>query len=62
MKEEIGKYAQGLRDNIEKNNRKNKQQIFRKVLLDDKIQTIKEIPVQIYGMTQQKVMTFLFQH
>jgi hypothetical protein len=23
--EEIGKYAQGLRDNIEKNNRKNKQ-------------------------------------
>jgi hypothetical protein len=28
--------------------------IFRKVLLDDKIQTIKEIPVQIYGMTLTK--------
>jgi cell division protein FtsB len=25
MKKEIGKYAQGLRDNIEKNKRKNKQ-------------------------------------
>ena len=36
MKEEIGKYAQGLRDNIEKNNRKNKQLISKKAKEIDK--------------------------
>jgi hypothetical protein len=36
MKEEIGKYAQGLRDNIEKNNRKNKQMMLEKAKEIDK--------------------------
>jgi hypothetical protein len=36
MKEEIGKYAQGLRDNIEGNNRKNKQLISEKAKEIDK--------------------------
>jgi hypothetical protein len=36
MKEEIGKYAQGLRDNIEKNNRKNKHLMSEKAKQIDK--------------------------
>jgi hypothetical protein len=36
MKKEIGKYAQGLRDNIEKNKRKNKQLMSEKAKQIDK--------------------------
>jgi septation ring formation regulator EzrA len=36
MKEEIGKYAQGLRENIEKNNRKNKHLMSEKAKEIDK--------------------------
>jgi hypothetical protein len=36
MKEEISKYAQGLRDNIEKNNRKNKHLMSEKAKQIDK--------------------------
>jgi hypothetical protein len=43
MKEEIGKYAQGLRDNIEKNNRKNKQLISKKAKEIDKTKITLEV-------------------
>jgi hypothetical protein len=50
MKEEIGKYAQGLRDNIEKNNRKNKQ------LMSEKAKEIDKSKITLEDQ-QEKIQT-----
>jgi hypothetical protein len=50
MKEEIGKYAQGLRDNIEKNNRKNKQ------LMSEKAKEIDKTKITLEDQ-QEKIQT-----
>jgi hypothetical protein len=50
MKEEIGKYAQGLRDNIEKNNRKNKQ------LMSEKAKEIGKSKITLEDQ-QEKIQT-----
>ena len=50
MKEEIGKYAQGLRDNIEKNKRKNKQ------LMSEKAKEIDKSKITLEDQ-QEKIQT-----
>ena len=50
MKEEIGKYAQGLRENIEKNNRKNKQ------LMSEKAKEIDKTKITLEDQ-QEKIQT-----
>jgi translation initiation factor 2B subunit (eIF-2B alpha/beta/delta family) len=50
MKEEIGKYAQGLRESIEKNNRKNKQ------LMSEKAKEIDKSKITLEDQ-QEKIQT-----